>query len=309
MKYTIKTLLQFFVFMLIVVKLSAQQQTQYTQYMYTPSLINPAYVGVDGVMKVSVLHREQWIGVKGAPISQTLMFSIPLGQKMGIGFNFVQDQIGPASETNVSLDLSYGLQLNDAGLKLNFGMKGGLQMLNVDFTKLNTQDPNDVELNNNINSRITPNIGAGIYVYNNRWFLGFSAPNLLSTKHYNKAKVSTVSSTTHLYLTGGMNFDLNEDIKLKPVFLITSVTGAPTAIDLSLNFLFNNKITTGVSYKYNASVSGLIDFKVNSSLSIGYAYDYSVSDLSYFSGGSHEVLLRYSFNRLEKNVSQPSWIF
>jgi type IX secretion system PorP/SprF family membrane protein len=309
MKYTIKTLVLFFVFTLVGVKLSAQQQTQYTQYMYTPSLINPAYVGIDQVMKLSLLHRSQWVGVNGAPVSQTLMLSTPLGQKVGIGLNVVRDQIGPAKETNASLDLSYGLQLNDAGLRLNFGMKGGLQLLNVDYTKLTTQNPNDPSLNENINSRITPNIGAGIYVYNNDWYVGFSAPNLLSTKHYNKASVATVSAATHLYLTGGMNFKINENTKFKPAFLISSVVGAPTSIDLSLNFLFNNKITTGFSYRHNASVSGLIDFKVSSSFSLGYAYDVTTSDVSYFSGGSHEVLLRYYFNKVTEKVKQPSWLF
>jgi type IX secretion system PorP/SprF family membrane protein len=308
MKSTIKILISFFVFTFVAAKLVAQQQTQYTQYMYTPSLINPAYVGVDQVMKVSLLHRAQWIGVKGAPVSQTLMLSIPLGQKMGIGFNVVRDQIGPASETNSSLDVSYGVQLNDAGLKLSFGMKGGLQLLNVDYNKLRTQNSNDPSLNENINSRITPNIGAGIYVYNDDWYLGFSAPNLLSTKHYNKVSVSTLSSTSHLYLTGGMNFNINEDIKFKPAFLLKSVVGAPVSIDLSLNFLFNNRFTTGFSYKYNASVSGLIDFKVNKYLSVGYAYDVATSDISYFSGGSHELLLRYHLNR-ERFNRQPIWIF
>lgn len=309
MKYTIKTLLLFFVFMFVGVKLRAQQQTQYTQYMYTPSLINPAYVGVDQVMKLSLLHRSQWVGVNGAPVSQTLMLSTPLGQRIGIGFNVVRDQVGPANETNASLDLSYGLQLNDAGLRLNFGMKGGVQFLNVDFNNLTTQNPNDFSLNENIISRTTPNIGAGIYVYNNNWYMGFSAPNLLSTKHYNKLSVSTVSSTTQLYLTGGVNFDINENIKFKPAFLIKSVSGAPTSIDLSLNFLFNNKFTTGFSYRYNVSISSLIDFKMSSSFSLGYAYDVSTSVYSYFSGGSHEVLLRYYFNRVQNNVKRPSWLF
>jgi type IX secretion system PorP/SprF family membrane protein len=309
MKYTIKTLVLFFVFTLVGVKLVAQQQTQYTQYMYTPSLINPAYVGIDQVMKISALHRSQWIGVHGAPVTQTLMLSTPLGQKTGMGFNIVQDQIGPANETNASLDLSYGLQLNDAGLNLSFGMKGGVQLLNVDFTKLTTENPNDSSLNENINSRITPNIGAGMYVYNNDWYVGFSAPNLLSTKHYNRASVSTVTSATHYYLTGGMNFNVNENTKFKPAFLIKSVTGAPTSIDFSLNFLFNNKFTTGLSYRYNASVSGLIDFKVSSSFSLGYAYDVNTSDIGYFSGGSHEVLLRYYVNRVTRNVRKPTWEF
>jgi type IX secretion system PorP/SprF family membrane protein len=309
MKYTIKTLVLFLVFTLVVVKLVAQQQTQYTQYMYTPSLINPAYVGVDQVMKLSLLHRAQWVGLDGAPVSQTLMLSIPVGQKMGVGFNIVRDQIGPASETNASLDLSYGLQLNDSGLRLNFGMKGGVQLLNVDYTKLTTQNGGDNSLNANINSRITPNIGAGIYVYNNTWYVGFSAPNLLSTKHYNKLSVSTVSSTTQYYLTGGMNFNVNENMKFKPAFLISSVAGAPTSIDLSVNLLFNNKFTTGFSYKYNASVSCLIDFKVSSSFSLGYAYDLATSDIGYFSGGSHEVLLRYYFNIVRRNIRQPTWLF
>jgi type IX secretion system PorP/SprF family membrane protein len=277
--------------------------------MYTPSLINPAYVGIDQVMKISALHRSQWVGVHGAPVTQTLMFSTPLGQKIGVGLNIVRDQIGPANETNASLDLSYGLQLNDAGLNLSFGMKGGVQLLNVDYTKLTTQNPNDPSLNENINSRIKPNIGAGIYVYNNDWYVGFSAPNLLSTKHYNRASVSTVTSATHYYLTGGMNFNVNENTKFKPAFLISSVAGAPTSIDLSVNLLFNNKFTTGLSYRYKASVSGLIDFKVNSSFSLGYAYDLSTSDISYFSGGSHEVLLRYYFNRVLRNVRQPTWLF
>jgi type IX secretion system PorP/SprF family membrane protein len=106
-----------------------------------------------------------------------------------------------------------------------------------------------------------------------------------------------------------MNFNVNENTKFKPAFLISSVAGAPTSVDLSLNFLFNNKFTTGLSYKYNASVSGLLDFKVSNSLSLGYAYDLSTSNISYFSGGSHEVLLRYYFNRLKENVIQPSWLF
>jgi type IX secretion system PorP/SprF family membrane protein len=309
MKYRIKTLLLFIIFTLVGVKLSAQQQTQYTQYMYTPSLINPAYVGVDQVMKLSLLHRSQWVGVNGAPVSQTLMLSIPLGQKMGIGFNIVQDQIGPANETNASLDLSYGLQLNDAGLMLNFGMKGGLQLLNVDYNKVTTQNPNDPSLYGNINSRTSPNIGAGIYVYNNDWYLGFSAPNFLSTKHYNNISVSTVSSAFHIYLTGGMNFNINDNTKFKPAFLIKSATGAPISIDLSLNFLFYNQFTAGFSYRHNASVSGLMDFKLSSSLSLGYAYDFTTSEISYFSGGSHEVLLRYYFNRVIRNVRQPSWLF
>ncbi len=307
MKYKINIALTLFVLIFTSLRLTAQQQVQYTQYMYTPSLINPAYVGLDEVMKVSLIHRSQWVGIKGAPVSQTLLLSTPIGERLGLGFGILRDEVGPANETNASLDLSYVLQLNNNGLHLSFGMKGGLQILNVDYTKLTTYNPNDPV--DNINARLTPNIGAGFYLYDRDWYLGLSAPNLLRTKHYNKSSISTVSSATHFYFIGGKSFDLNNSIKFKPAFLLRSVTGSPLAIDVSFNFLFNERFTTGVSYRHGASVSGLLDVKVSPSLSIGYAYDYDTSDIGYFSGGSHEVLLRYYFNKLISDVRQPRWLF
>ncbi len=307
--YSVKMLLILVLFVFIEQRLVAQQQVQYTQYMYTPSLVNPAYVGLDEEMKVSILHRSQWVGIKGAPTSQTLFLSTPIGERLGFGFGVTRDEIGPANETNATLDLSYVLQLNDRGLYFSFGMKGGLQLLNVDFDKLITHNPNDPSLNENINSRVTPNIGTGFYLYSNDWYLGFSAPNLLRTKHYNKSSISTVSSSTHFYFIGGKSFNLNNNTKLKPAFMLRSVTGTPIAVDLSLNFLFNNNFTTGISYRPGATISGLLDFKINKQLSLGYAYDYDISDIGYFSGGSHEILLRYRFNKIIENVKQPSWLF
>ena len=274
-----------------------------------PSFINPAYVGVDGIMKVTFMHRSQWIGVAGAPVTQTLLFSAPLGQHVGFGFGITRDQIGPANETNVSADVSYTLHLNNNGLDFSFGIKGGLQLLNVDYTKLIIQNPNDPSIFHNINSRITPNIGAGMYLFNQDWYVGLSMPNLLSTKHYNEKKVSLVSRAVHFYLLGGINFYLNDNLKMKPTFLLKNTSTSPLTIDLSLNFLFHNRFTTGVSYRQKASVSGLVDFKVSTSISIGYSYDYDTSDIGNFSGGSHEVLVRYYFNEVINNVSEPDWLF
>jgi len=289
-------------------KLIAQHQTQYTQYMFTPSLINPAYVGLDKVMNVSFIHRSQWVGVKGAPVSQTMVLSVPLNEKMGMGLNIIRDEIGPAAETNISIDISYLLQLNSNGLNLSFGMKGGMQVLNVDFSKLTIQNPNDPNLTD-INSRITPNIGSGIYVYNRDWYIGLSSPNLLTTRHYSRSKVSTVSSSTHFYLFGGRNFVITDNIWFKPAFLLKSVSGTPIAMDISMNFLFNKKFTAGLSYRYNTAVTGLINFKVNNFLSIGYSYDFDTSNIGHFSGGSHEIMSKYYFNELINDVRQPNWLF
>ena len=298
----------FIVFLLLTIGLRAQQSVQYTQYMYTPSLINPAYTGLNGELQVSLLHRSQWVGVPGAPSSQTLLVTSPLTSRVGIGFGIVRDQIGPANETNASLDISYFLQLNDDDLKLSFGMKGGVQLLNVDFSKLTTKSPEDQALEN-INARFTPNIGAGVYLYNTDWYFGFSSPNLLSTKHYNDNAVSVVSSAQQMYFIGGVNFNINDSVKFKPAFLIKSVKDAPLALDLSLNFLFNDKFTTGISYRYNAAISGLVKARISRSFSMGYAYDLDTTDISSFSGGSHEVILIFDFIELLSTVGQPSWVY
>lgn len=315
MSFTIKTLYVLFVFMLLSIKGIAQQQIEYSQYMYMPSIINPAYVGVDQVMKISLLHRSQWVGITGAPSTQTLSISTPLDQKLGLGFSLIQDEVGPVSDLNTSLDISYELQLNDDGLNFSFGMKGALQFLSIDYNKLTTENSNDPLLNGNITSRISPNIGIGVYLYDDTWYLGASIPSLLKTEYYTTDNFSTtINTSTYFYLTGGMNFNLKDDIKLKPAFLLKSITDTPVSsdlsLDLSLNILFYNKFTTGLSYNHNNSFSGLVDIKVSNSLSMGFAYTTDRSDISsYFSGSSHEILLRYYFNNLLKNVQQPSWLF
>ncbi len=290
-------------------KIAAQQIGQYTQYMYAHSLINPAYAGMDEVMNVNFMYRTQWVGVPGAPVTQVMAFTTPLGRRLGVGVSVIRDQLGPAVETNTALDISYLLDLNSNGLRLSFGMKGGIQLLDVDYSKLMTREPNDPALNENINSRITPSVGAGIFLFNEHWYLGFSSPNLLTTTHYNNATVSTVSSEAHFYLTGGMNFSMGETLKLKPAFLVKRAVGTPFVADVSLNFLFNNRFTTGVSYRYKTAFSGLVKFKVNAFLSLGYAYDFDTTAIGYFSQGSHEVLLTLSFNKLMSGVKQPSWLY
>jgi type IX secretion system PorP/SprF family membrane protein len=287
----------------------AQQQAQFTQYMYTPLLINPAYAGMEDVMSISLLHRSQWVGVNGAPVTQVFALSTPLNERLGMGFSIIRDEIGPATESNISADISYILQLNDNDLNLSFGIKGGFQYLNVDFSKLTTHNPNDPSINENINARFSPNIGAGFYLYNSNWYLGLSSPNLLSTEHFNNTTVSKVSNATHFYLIGGRSFPINENIKFKPAFMLKGVSGSAVSLDISANFLFNNSITAGVSYRNQASISGLLNIKVTENLSIGYAYDHDTSDIRYFSGGSHEVILNWSFTRYIRGVNQPSWMY
>jgi type IX secretion system PorP/SprF family membrane protein len=306
MKY--KRVIVAIAFLFISLRVHAQQAVQYSQYMYTPSLINPAYVGLSGELQVSLLHKSQWVGVSGAPTSQTLLISSPLTSGLGIGFGVTRDQIGPANETNTSIDFSYFLKLNSKGLKLSFGMKGALQLLNVDFSRLLTQNPNDNSLNN-ITTRYTPGVGAGLFLYNNVGYLGLSIPNLLTTQHIGNATASAVNSVQQTYLMGGMNFDISDNVAFKPSFLVKSVKNAPVTVDMSLNFLFNNRIATGISYRIDAAVSALMQVKVSKAISVGYAYDLDTSGVSYFSGGSHEVILIFRWNKLVDTAQKLSWIY
>ncbi len=290
-------------------KIAAQQYSQFAHYMHAPSLINPAYAGIDEVMNIGLIYRSQWVGVEGAPTTQAVIFSTPLGKRVGLGTTILRDDIGPANETNFFVDFSYTLPLNNNGLNLSFGIKVGLQLLDVDFSKLSTSDTNDISLENNIDSRISPNVGTGLYLYNNDWYLGVSSPNILSTQHYNNITTSQVNSRTHFYVIGGRNYEINSNFKFKTAFILKAVSGAPIAIDLSLNFAFNKIFTTGISYRHNSAISGLVGIKISDAFSFGYSYGFDTTDISYFNGGSHEVILRYHFNTLLKRISQPTWLY
>ena len=160
MKYYFLLLL---VFMSVSLSFS-QQDSQYTQYMYNTQVINPGYIGSKDVLSFGLLYRSQWVGFEGAPKTGTFTISSPIGEtkKMGIGLSIVSDQIGPATETNIVADYSYSLMFSDVS-RLSFGVKAGVNFLDVDYTKLNIYDVNDFQFEENINNRLYPQIGAGIY--------------------------------------------------------------------------------------------------------------------------------------------------
>ncbi len=171
--------------------LQAQQDSQYTQYMYNTSSINPAYAGSRGSLSMVGVYRNQWAGLDGAP--ETLNFSInsPIGVRgVGLGLGFTSDKLGPSSENLITADFSYSLQMA-RDITLSFGIKGGLSQLSVDPNKLNIYNPNDYDLR--LDNSSSPVIGAGLYLHSDRWYLGLSTPNLLETEHYDEVKVSTAT--------------------------------------------------------------------------------------------------------------------
>ncbi|WP_299782064.1 type IX secretion system membrane protein PorP/SprF [uncultured Formosa sp.] len=283
--------------------MEAQQESQYTQYMYNTISINPAYAGSRESLSMLGVYRSQWVGLDGAP--ETLNFSAhsPIGIKgVGVGLGFTSDKIGPTSEDILSLDFSYTINLAN-NLKLALGVKGGISMWNLDPTKLNIQNQNDITLNQKDYS--SPIIGSGLYLYSEKWYVGLSTPNFLETKHYDDIQASTFTEKAHLYLIGGYIFEMNPRLKLKPAFLVKSVTGSPLALDLSLNALINNGLTLGLSYRLDAAVSALAGFQLTDTIMIGYTYDYDTTELGNYNDGSHEILLRFELGTRRRGIVNP----
>jgi type IX secretion system PorP/SprF family membrane protein len=199
--------------------------------------------------------------------------------------------------------MSYTIQTS-YDYKLAFGFRASAHMLNVDFTQLNIFNPGDVLAQNNINNRISPNFGFGMFWYSEKSYLGFSIPNLLQTKHINRDLNSSVSAVSkerlHYHLIAGHLFDLSQDIVFKPAVLTKFVSGAPLQVDVSANFLMYDKFTLGAAYRLDAAVSFLTGFQINRNWMLGYAYDFDTNNLSTYNSGSHEVFLRYEVFRTDK---------
>jgi len=281
----------------------AQQDAQYTQYMYNTININPAYAGSRGVMSVFGLHRTQWVGLDGAPTTNTFSFNTPINNSnLGVGFSLVNDRIGPTSDNTISADISYTIPMNEV-YKLSFGVKASGNIFNLDTDKLDPAQANDPNLQN-FNNEFSPNFGAGVYLHSDKLYLGLSVPNFLQDSKYNDNEVAVFQERMNFYFIGGYVFDVSQSIKFKPAVLTKMVTGAPLQVDASANFLFFDKFMLGGAYRWDAAVSALAGFQVTDGLFIGYSYDMETTQLRRYNSGSHEVFLRFElFNKVSKMVS------
>lgn len=276
----------------------AQQDPQFTHYMYNMNVINPAYATDNAeVLNVGGLYRTQWVGAVGAPKTGTLFVHAPLGKKVEMGLSFVSDVIGDiVHENNIYADFAYVLPLAGKN-KISFGVKGGLTTFDANLSGLQLIDGPDAAFSENIN-KIFPNVGVGTYYFSDKYYLGLSSPNLLTTKHINNKNGIQTSGVEdiHYFFTGGYVFDLNPSLKFKPAFMAKGVSGAPVALDLTTNFLINNKVELGVGYRLDDSVSGLVNFYITPTLRIGYSYDYTLSNLGKYNSGSHEIFMLFDID-------------
>jgi type IX secretion system PorP/SprF family membrane protein len=301
-----KTRLIGLVVMLLSIASYAQQDAQYTQYMYNTIVVNPAYAGSRQAMSIFALHRTQWVGLEGAPVTNSFSINTPINEsKVGLGLSVVNDQIGPSVENNIAVDFSYTIPASYK-YKMSFGLKASANLLNIDFTKLDYQGGAIFE--DNIDNKFSPNIGVGFYLHSDNSYIGISAPNLIETEHFDKSSSSTTSHIAtekiNYYLIAGYVFDLSPSLKLKPSLQTKYVQGAPLQVDVSANFMINEKFVAGLAYRWSAAMSAMVGFQASDSWFIGYSYDFDTTALAKYNSGSHEIFLRYElFNKYDKIIS------
>lgn len=290
--------------MLLALVSYGQQDAQFTQYMYNTININPAYAGSRGAMSIFALHRTQWVGLDGAPTTNTASINTPINNSnLGLGLTFINDKIGPTNENTISADLSYSIQTS-ANFKLSFGMKATANLFNLNVNKLNPSDQGDVQFQN-LRNVFTPNIGAGIYYHSDKAYIGLSVPNFIETKRYDDNDVAIYKEKINYYLIGGYVFDLSNSIKFKPAFLTKLVEGAPLQVDASANFMFAEKLVLGVAYRWSAAMSAMVGFQISDGLYIGYGYDLETTNLENYNSGSHEIFLRYEIFKNNGKITTP----
>jgi type IX secretion system PorP/SprF family membrane protein len=301
-----RTKLILFVIMFTAIASHAQQDAQYTQYMYNTININPAYAGSRGVLSVFGLYRTQWVGLDGAPKTGTLSVNTPINNShLGVGVSLVSDKIGPTNENTLSADLSYSIQVS-AESKISFGIKGSANLFNLDINKLNPADQGDPQFQD-FSSKFSPNIGAGVYWHSDRAYVGLSVPNFIETNRYDDNDIAIYKDKINYYFMTGYVFNLDhyQYIKFKPAALVKMVQGAPLQVDVSANFMFNDKFVAGLAYRWSASLSAMVGFQVTDGLYIGYGYDRETTRLNNYNSGSHEIFLRYEFFSNKGKMTTP----
>ncbi len=312
----------------------AQQDAMFTKYMFNSLSYNPAYAGSKDYMSIGILHRSQWVGIDGAPTTQTATAHTPLAnERVGVGLALGNDAIGPTNTVNANFAYAYRIPVS-AGLRLSVGLQGGIENWRADFSQLNLANPGDAAFDDTPN-RWLPNFGAGLFLFGERFYAGLSSPHLIEydLRQNDDPNIEIYSRRyRHYYGAVGAAFPVRgDDIMFKPSLLIKNVglfsslrkeeiaktVGAPTELDIDASLLFYNKFWIGASFRTAIEAfdgrssfdSADLWFSVNldNGLRVGAAYDYPLTALNKATAGAFEIMLGYEFNFLTKRLVTPRY--
>ena len=306
MKMLIKPILVFLKLILVLALISlsftsnAQQVPLYTHYMNNTLVVNPAYAGSRDALTLTALYRSQWAGFKGAPVTQTLTLHTPLKNKhVGIGLSVINQKVGPSNFTSVFFDYAYRIKLTEKS-KLAFGLSAGVNIYQANLNTLQLDQPNDFAFQNNINNRLTPNFGFGVYYSRERFYAGISVPDLLENSYSSTNTIGSNSLTgkeqRNYFLVAGTILKITDNLEFKPTCLIKVILNDPVQVDLTASFILVKRFLVGAMLRTGNAFGGLLGFDISNQFHLGYSYDssYSIKTIKY-NQGSHEVALIYDF--------------
>jgi len=286
---------------------SAQQQITFSQYMFHGLVINPAYAASDEALNATFLHRKQWSNIKGAPQIQSVIAHKYLKErKVGLGATLENVSFGVTKTISFNGIYAYKIKIRkDAGLAL--GLRVGVSTYRQELTNLNLPAGiNDGSFDHDV-SRTLFNSGFGAYYEAKKYYAGLTVSGLVNNK-LDQGDVSTAHQVAHYFLAGGYLFDINRNLKVKTQALIRAASGSPISTDINVAALLNNIVWVGVTYKYNNSVNGLVEFKLNEQFKVGFAYDIASSDIARVATGAYEMSLNYRYlKKRQHRVMSPRY--
>jgi type IX secretion system PorP/SprF family membrane protein len=274
----------------------AQQDPHYTFYRYNMNILNPAFAGSTEGSELVLGLRSQWAGVEGAPESQSAIFGTSVGKKVGLGVSILNDRTFIENQTWIAVDVSYHVRLNDGNL-LYFGLKGSANSYDANTQGLLTYGVGQDGTLMDFESRFTPNVGAGVYLKNDRYFVSLSVPKLLTPDRLQERNGDAFLGTDrmHGYLSGGYDFLLSKSLELQTIGMIRYVDASPLSYELTTIFDFNRRFNLGASYRLSESISGLFIFEINSGFNVGYAYETALeSPIDGLDRATHELFMRFT---------------
>ncbi|GAB4138327.1 MAG: type IX secretion system membrane protein PorP/SprF [Bacteroidia bacterium] len=296
-------------FLLSFIEMNAQQDPMYSQYMFNPLSINPAYAGSRGVMNGALLYRRQWVGFNGAPNTQVLTLNSPTKKgKVGIGLEVVADQLGPKKTTAAYFTYAYRLQLGKG--KLAFGLGAGMMNYRVNWNAVEYKDQNDPYASLSATNNNFPDFKAGVFYNTKKFYIGTSMTHL-SEPIYAKA-IDTIVKPSYLrhhgFFTVGRVFQFGSSILFSPSVIVRHVFDyQQSSIDLNLNFKFNDVLWVGVSARSEKAVVAMIQYNITEKLKVGYSLDVSSNKLRAYQSGTHEIMLGFDLNVFKSEVLSPRY--
>lgn len=283
----------------------AQQDAQYSQYMFNQLAINPAYAGSREMLSTALVYRNQWTGIQGAPTTAALSAQMPLKKrKIGLGAEIFSDKLGPKSANAILLSYAYRVRLGKG--KLAFGLKMGMMNYVYDWAKMDYKDQSDIYNTQSRSSKFTGTGDFGFYYYTRTFYWGFSGT------HMNRGKTTEFTSDSarqarHYFMTVGKSFQIGNTI-LNPTLAIKTAGNAPATSDLGINILLKEKLWIGMSFRSAYGIVLLTQYQISENFKCGYSYDLGTNRIGRAGKGSHEIMIGYDINIMGSKVAMPRYL-